>query len=151
MFKNLKVGDNLYLHEYHVRFNEKPIKKLVINKIGRKYIFCGESGRCYEYNDYKIDINTGENISNMGGTAFAYNSAEEIKNKVILEKMVTFADEWMGKIDKEEQYKLYLQFKDIIDKYIDIDKINEKYTMVDGDKIVLTESFNKDFKKAMEE
>jgi hypothetical protein len=129
MFENAKVGDNLYLHVYHVRFNEKPIKKLVINKIGRKYIFCGEHGSCSEYNDYKIDINTGENISNMGGTAFAYNSAEEIKNKVILEKMVTFADEWMGKIDDEDKYKLYLQFKDIIDNYINIDEINKKYSL----------------------
>lgn len=129
MFKNVKVGDNLYLHEYHVRFNEKPIKKLVINKIGRKYIFCGESGSCSEYNNYKIDINTGENINDNRACGFVYNSAEEIKNKVILEKMVTFADEWMRKIDKEEQYKLYLQFKDIIDEYINIDKINEKYSL----------------------
>ena len=129
MFKNVKVGDNLYLHEYHVRFNEKAIKKLVINKIGRKYIFCGDSGPCSEFNKYKIDINTGEEVSENGGCKFAYNSAEELKNEVILKKMVTFADEWMGKIDKEEQYKLYLQFKDIIDKYIDIDKINEKYSL----------------------
>lgn len=129
MFKNLKVGDNLYLHEHHVRFNEKAIKKLVINKIGKKYIFCGKYGSCSEYNDYKIDINTGENISNMGGTAFAYNSVEEIKNKIILEKMVTFADEWMRKIDDEDKHKIYLQFKDIIDEYIDIDKINEKYSL----------------------
>ena len=129
MFKNLKVGDNLYLHDYHVSFNEKAIKKLVINKIGRKYIFCGDSGSCSEYNKYKIDINTGEEVSENGGCKFAYNSAEELKNEVILKKMVTFADEWMGKIDKEEQYKLYLQFKDIIDKYIDIDKINEKYSL----------------------
>ena len=129
MFENVKVGDKLYLHKYHVRSNEKAIKELVINKIGRKYIFCGDSGCCSEYNRYKIDINTGEELSENGGCNFVYNSAEEIKNKVILEKMVTFADEWMGKINKEEQYKLYLQFKDIIDKYIDIDKINKDFTL----------------------
>ena len=39
------------------------------------------------------------------------------------------ADRWMRDIDNEEMYKLYLQFKDIIDKYIDIDKINEDYSL----------------------
>ena len=129
MFENVKVGDKLYLHNAYTRHGEKPIKELVVNKIGKKYIFCGDPVLCSDRNDYKIDINTGENISNSGGCNFVYNSVEELKNEVILKKMVTFADEWMGKIDKEEQYKLYLQFKDIIDKYIDIDKINEKYSL----------------------
>jgi hypothetical protein len=43
--------------------------------------------------------------------------------------MTNFADEWMRKIDKEDRYKLYLQFKDIIDKYINIDKINKDYSL----------------------
>ena len=124
---DLKVGDKLYLHDCYARRDEKAIKELTVSKIGRKYIFCRES---YSYrDDYKIDINTGENVMDNRGHIFAYNSAEEIKNNVILSKMVHFADDWMGKIDKEEQYKLYLQFKDIIDKYIDIDKINEKYSL----------------------
>lgn len=126
---DVKVGDKLYLHNTYARYGEKEIKELVVNKIGRKYIFCGESGLCSDRNDYKIDVNTGEEVSDNRGRLFVYNSAEEIKNKVILEKMVTFADEWMRKIDNEEKNKIYLQFKDIIDKHIDIDKINEKYSL----------------------
>ena len=129
MFENLKVGDKLYLHDTYARCNEKPITELVVNKIGKKYIFCGKEGYFSDRNDYKIDINTGENITNRGGSNFAYNSVEEIKNKVILNKMTHFADEWIGKINKEDRYKLYLQFKDIIDEYINIDEINEKYSL----------------------
>ena len=129
MFENVKVGDKLYLHNNYVRHGEKPIKELVVNKIGKKYIFCGDSVLGSDRNDYKIDIKTGENISNSGGCNFVYNSVEEIKNNVILSKMTNFADEWMGKIDKENRYKLYLQFKDIIDEYIDINKINEDFSL----------------------
>ena len=129
MFENVKVGDKLYLHNSYARHGEKPIKELVVNKIGRKYIFCGDYGTCSGYNKYKIDVNTGENISDNGGRCYVYNSIEEIKNNVILTKMTYFADEWMGNIDKEDRYKLYLQFKNIIDKYIDIDKINEDYSL----------------------
>lgn len=126
---DVKVGDKLYLHEPHARYGEKPIKELVVNKIGRKYIFCGDSGPYSDRNIYKIDVNTGEDVSDDRGCHFVYNSVEEIKNDVISNKMTHFADEWMMKIDKEDRYKLYLQFKDIIDKYIDIDKINEKYSL----------------------
>lgn len=128
MFKNVKIGDKLYLHDTYARHGEKPIKELVVNKIGTKYILCGKSGLYSDRNDYKIDIHTGKNISDIGGCCYVYSSVEEIKNDIILRKMAYFADEWMGKIDKEEQYNLYLQFKDIIDKYIDIDKINEEYS-----------------------
>lgn len=127
--KNIKVGDKLYLHNSYARHGEKSIKEIVVNKIGRKYIFCGDYGPWSDRNVYKIDVNTGEEVSDIGGCKIAYNSAEEIKNKVILTKMIYHADEWMAKIDEEEQYKLYLQFKDIIDKYIDIDKINEDYSL----------------------
>ena len=129
MFENVKVGDKLYLYNAYTRHGEKPIKELVVNKIGKKYIFCGDTVLCSGRNDYKIDIKTGENISNIGGCNFVYNSVEEIKNNVILSKMTNFADEWMGKINKEDRYKLYLQFKDIIDEYIDINKINEDYSL----------------------
>ena len=124
---DVKVGDKLYLHDSYARHDEKAIKELVVNKIGRKYIFCREP---YSYRDnYKIDVNTGENVIDNRGHSFVYNSVEEIKNHIILTKMVHFADEWMMKINKEDRYKLYLQFKDIIDEYIDIDKINEKYRL----------------------
>ena len=124
---DLKVGDKLYLHNTYARHGEKPIKELIVSKIGRKYIFCRESYS--DRNDYKIDVNTGQNVIDDRGGCFVYNSAEEIKNNVILNKMVTFADEWMGNISKEDRYKIYLQFKDIIDKYINIDKINEDYSL----------------------
>lgn len=127
MFENVKVGDKLYLHNTYVRHGEKPIKELIVSKIGRKYIFCREPYS--DRNDYKIDVNTGENINEIGGCEFVYNSIEEIKNNVILGKMVRFADEWMGKINEEDRYKLYLQFKDIIDEYIDIDEINKDYCL----------------------
>ena len=126
---DVKVGDKLYLHDEYVRYGEKPIKELVVNKIGRKYIFCGNSGYCSDRNDYKIDVNTGKDVSDDRGSRFVYNSVEEIKNHVILTKMTNFADAWMGKIDKEDRYKIYLQFKDIIDGYINIDKINEDYSL----------------------
>lgn len=126
---DVKVGDKLYFHDSYARRDEKAIKELVVNKISRKYIFCGESGPCSDRNDYKIDVNTGENVIDNRGHSFVYNSVEEIKNQIILTKMIHFADEWMMKINKEDRYKLYLQFKDIIDKYIDIDKINEKYSL----------------------
>lgn len=129
MFKNVKVGDKLYFHDSYARRDEKAIKELVVNKIGRKYIFCDESGPCSDRNDYKIDVNTGENVIDNRGHSFVYNSVEEIKNGIILSKTATFANEWMFDLDKEDRYKLYLQFKDIIDKYIDIDKINEKYSL----------------------
>jgi hypothetical protein len=127
MFKNVKIGDKLYLHDTYARHGEKPIKEIIVTKIGRKYIFCREPYS--DRNDYKIDVNTGENVTEIGGCKFVYSSVEEIKNDVILNKMVRFADEWMGKIDKEERYNLYLQFKDIIDKYIDTDKINKEYSL----------------------
>lgn len=124
---DIKVGDKLYLHDSYARHGEKAIKELVVNKIGRKYIFC--RGPYSNRDEYKIDVNTGEEVSDDRGHLFVYNSAEEIKNNVILNKMVHFADEWMRKIDDEEKNKIYLQFKDIIDKHIDIDKINEKYSL----------------------
>jgi hypothetical protein len=127
LFKNVKIGDKLYLHDTYARHGEKPIKEIIVTKIGRKYIFCREPYS--DRNDYKIDVNTGENVTEIGGCKFVYSSVEEIKNDVILNKMVRFADEWMGKIDKEERYNLYLQFKDIIDKYIDTDKINKEYSL----------------------
>lgn len=124
---DVKVGDKLYLHDSYARHGEKPIKELIVSRIGRKYIFCREP---YSNRDnYKIDVNTGQNVSDDRGRDTVYNSVEEIKCNVILNKMVTFADEWMRKIDDEEKNKIYLQFKDIIDKYIDIDKINENYSL----------------------
>jgi hypothetical protein len=129
MFENIKVGDKLYLHDTYARRNEKPFKVLTVNKIGKKYIFCGDYGTYSDYNRYKININTGEEVSENGGCKFVYNSVEEIKNNVILTKMTIFADEWMRKINDEDKYKIYLQFKDIIDEYINIDEINEKYSL----------------------
>lgn len=129
MFKNVKIGDKLYLHDTYARHGEKPIKELVVNKIGTKYILCGNSGPCSDNNHYKIDIHTGENVKDTGGRCYVYNSAEEIKNNIILNKMTYFADEWMGNINKEDRYKIYLQFKDIIDEYININKINEEYSL----------------------
>ena len=127
MFKNVKVGDKLYLHNSYARYGEKPIKELTVSKIGRKYIFCREP---YSNRDeYKIDVNTGQNVNDDRGCDIVYNSVEEIKNKVILNKMIHFADEWMRKINDEDKYKIYLQFKDIIDNYINIDKINEDYSL----------------------
>lgn len=127
MFENVKVGDKLYLHDTYARRNEKPFKVITVNKIGKKYIFCSDpySDRI----DYKIDINTGKDVKDDCRCERAYNSVEEIKNDVILTKMTIFADEWMRKIDNEDKYKLYLQFKDIIDEYINIDEINEKYSL----------------------
>lgn len=127
MFKNVKIGDKLYLHDTYARHGEKPFKVLTVNKIGTKYILCSDS---YSNRiDYKIDINTGKDVKDNCRCERVYNSVEEIKNDVILTKMTIFADEWMRKIDDEDKYKLYLQFKDIIDKYIDIDEINEKYSL----------------------
>lgn len=127
MFENVKVGDKLYLHDTYARRNEKPFKVLTVNKIGKKYIYC--SGPYSDRNDYKIDINTGEDVMDDCRCERVYNSVEEIKNDVILTKMTIFADEWTRKIDNEDKYKLYLQFKDIIDEYINIDEINEKYSL----------------------
>jgi hypothetical protein len=124
---DVKVGDKLYLHDSYARHGEKPIKELIVSRIGRKYIFCREP---YSNRDeYKIDVNTGQNVSDDRGRDTVYNSVEEMKNHVILHKMAYQADRWMRDVDDEEMYKLYLQFKDIIDKYIDIDKINEDYSL----------------------